>query len=52
MEINHNHCTSLHAYNGDEKKKLQNKAMEAIVKKNVEKTNLEYLDYPCCQTNL
>jgi hypothetical protein len=38
VEVNHDCCLPLHAHNGDEKIKLiNNKVMEAIVKKSVEK---------------
>ncbi len=38
VKVNHNHHTPLDAHNGDERKGfIKNKAMEAVVKKNVEK---------------
>jgi hypothetical protein len=41
VEVNHDHCLSLHAHNGNGKKRfIKNKVLEAIVRKNVEKVTL------------
>jgi hypothetical protein len=51
VEVIHNYCLPLHAHNGDEKRKfINNKVMEAIVKKSVEK-GFNFA-YPYCPTNL
>ncbi len=46
VEVNHNHCPPLHVHNGNEKKWfINNKVVEAIMKKFVEKATLILLTH-------